>query len=97
MLWLGSALHGAGASKAGAAYRQGLLLGYCLSWLRPEMNFHFACPSEVAAQMDPRMSTLLGFAGSPNRYGEHPCLLAQPKSYLYLGPFWGCIDDSDLF
>ena len=51
LIWLGSALHGAGASHPGAQHRQGLLLGYCLSWLRPEMNFHFSCPREVAAKM----------------------------------------------
>ena len=38
LLWVGSALHGAGESKPGAGVRHGLLLGYCLSWLRPEMN-----------------------------------------------------------
>ena len=62
MLWLGSTLHGSGASVAGAS-RQGLLLGYCLSWLRPEQNMHFTCPPDVAAAMDKRMSSLLGFAG----------------------------------
>ena len=71
LLWVGSALHGAGASLPTARTRHGLLLGYCLSWLRPEMNMHFSCPSHVAAQMDPRMSALLGFAGR-NRYGPHP-------------------------
>ena len=71
ILWTGSTLHGAGSSAADAAIRHGLLLAYCLSWLRPEMNMHFSCPAEVAAGMDERMSTLLGFAGS-HRYGPHP-------------------------
>ena len=44
LLWVGSALHGAGASLSSAGTRHGLLLGYCLSWLRPEMNMHFSCP-----------------------------------------------------
>ena len=71
LLWTGSTLHGAGSSAADAAIRHGLLLAFCLSWLRPEMNMHFSCPAEVAAGMDERMSTLLGFAGS-HRYGPHP-------------------------
>ena len=71
LLWTGSTLHGAGSSAADAAIRHGLLFAFCLSWLRPEMNMHFSCPAEVAAGMDERMSTLLGFAGS-HRYGPHP-------------------------
>ena len=85
LLWLGSALHGAGASAAGVAARHGLLLGYCLSWLRPEFNMHFSCPPKVAARMDPRMSTLLGFAGPPNRYGSHPYLTGPAFATEYTG------------
>eukprot|EP01046_Picozoa_sp_COSAG06_P017403 COSAG06_NODE_1181_length_10363_cov_10.391563_7_plen_145_part_00 len=55
LLWLGSTLHGSGASVPGTN-RQGLLLGYCLSWLRPEQNMHFTCPADVAAAMDDRMA-----------------------------------------
>jgi hypothetical protein len=77
LLWLGSTLHGAGASTpdcghpGGPPRRHGMLLGFCLSWLRPEMNMHWSCPPSVAASLDPRVSTLLGFAGS-DRYGAHP-------------------------
>ena len=59
LLWLGSTVHGTGASLGASASRQGLLLGYCLSWLRPEMNMHFSCPPEVAAKLDPRIATLM--------------------------------------
>eukprot|EP01049_Picozoa_sp_SAG25_P027083 SAG25_NODE_13892_length_261_cov_0.962963_1_plen_65_part_00 len=59
LLWLGSTVHGAGRSFDGSAVRHGLLLGYCLSWLRPEMNMHNSCPAEVAARLDPRMATLM--------------------------------------
>jgi hypothetical protein len=84
LLWVGSALHGAGASVPTAGTRHGLLLGYCLSWLRPEMNMHFSCPSHVAAAMDPRMSALLGFAGS-NRYGPHPFISGPIYAAEYNG------------
>lgn len=84
LLWLGSALHGAGPSVAEVAERHGLLLGYCLSWLRPEMNMHFTCPPKVAAQMDERMSSLLGFAGS-HRYGPHPYISGPVYATEYNG------------
>ncbi len=79
LLWLGSTLHGSGASAAGTT-RQGLLLGYCLSWLRPEQNMHFTCPADVAAAMDERMSSLLGFAGITKSLGsaEQPPYVSGP-------------------
>lgn len=84
LLWVGSALHGAGESLPGAGTRHGLLLGYCLSWLRPEMNMHFSCPANVAATMDPRMAALLGFAGK-NRYGPHPFISGPVYAAEYNG------------
>ncbi len=84
LLWLGSTLHGAGASRSDAAPRHGLLLGYCLSWLRPEFNMHFSIPADAAANMDPRMSTLLGFAGPPNR-NTHPFLTGPAFATEYTG------------
>ena len=84
LLWLGSTLHGAGASAADAPTRHGMLLGYCLSWLRPEMNMQWACPPEVAAGLDGRIATLLGFAGS-DRYGKHPYKVGPAFATEYNG------------
>jgi hypothetical protein len=85
LLWLGSSLHGAGESAADAGGRHGLLLGYCLSWLRPEMNMHNSCPPEVAARMDPAVSMLLGFGDGPNRYGPHPMISGPIYANEYNG------------
>eukprot|EP01052_Picozoa_sp_SAG31_P016504 SAG31_NODE_1095_length_9928_cov_5.441042_7_plen_167_part_00 len=84
LLWCGSLLHGAGRSAPGAATRHGLLLGYCLSWLRPEMNMHFSVPAEVAAGMEPEVQALLGFAGH-NRYGPHPNISGPVYAAEYNG------------
>lgn len=57
---------------------------YCLSWLRPEMNMQWACPPEVAARLDPRLATLLGFAGT-DRYGRHPYKIGPAFATEYNG------------
>ena len=64
LLWVGSALHGAGASLPSAGTRHGLLLGYCLSWLRPEMNMHFSCPSHVSLSLSLSLSLSYSYSYS---------------------------------
>ena len=89
LLWCGSTLHAA-SRHAGtedgysAGVRQGLLLGYCLSWLRPEMNFHYSIPVSVMRSMNPDMQALCGFAGS-NRYGPHPNISGPVYAAEYNG------------
>jgi ectoine hydroxylase-related dioxygenase (phytanoyl-CoA dioxygenase family) len=60
LLYVGSLYHGGGANRS-AASRQGINVGYTLSWLRQEENQYLACPPEVARELDPELARLVGY------------------------------------
>jgi ectoine hydroxylase-related dioxygenase (phytanoyl-CoA dioxygenase family) len=60
LLFLGSALHGAGANRT-AAVRRGLVIGYSLGWLKPYENQWLAYPPEVARHFPEELAALVGY------------------------------------
>lgn len=60
LLWLGSTLHGAGASTADD-WRYGIILTYSLGWLRQEENQYLDVPPERLEQLSPEVRRLAGF------------------------------------
>ena len=60
MIILGSTLHGAGANRT-ASVRRGIVIGYCLGWLKPYENPWLAYPPEVARQFPPELAALVGY------------------------------------
>jgi len=60
LVFLGSALHGAGANRS-TAERRGLVIGYSLGWLKPYENPFLAYPPEVARRFDPALAALVGY------------------------------------
>lgn len=60
LLYGGTVIHGGGANRSDSP-RIGLNITYCLSWLRQEENQFLSCPPEIAKQLDPDLSDLLGY------------------------------------
>ncbi len=59
-LILGSTMH-SGGSNFSAAPRRGLIVSYCLGWLKPWENQWLAYPPEVARQFSPELAALIGY------------------------------------
>ncbi|PZQ20005.1 MAG: phytanoyl-CoA dioxygenase [Sphingopyxis macrogoltabida] len=61
LVFLGSTLHGGGGNARSAA-RRGLVVSYCLGWLKPFENQWLVYPPEVARSFDPELAALVGYA-----------------------------------
>jgi len=60
MFYGGDVLHGGGANTT-TAPRLGVILEFCVSWLRPQENHCLAVPKEIAAALPERLQELLGY------------------------------------
>jgi len=60
LLFLGSTLHGAGANVATAS-RRGIIVSYCLGWLKPYENMWLTYPPEIARAFPPALRDLVGY------------------------------------
>lgn len=60
LLYLGSLWHGAGANTSSSP-RQGILMEYVVSWLRPQETHLLAVPPEIVRDLPPRLQELLGY------------------------------------
>ncbi len=60
LLFLGSLTHGAGANRS-AAPRDGIIISYCLGWLKQYENQFLAYPPEVARTFPAELQRLLGY------------------------------------
>jgi hypothetical protein len=61
LLFLGSTLHGAGANHS-QAVRRGIIVSYCLGWLKPYENQWLAYPPSIAGTFPRPLSELVGYA-----------------------------------
>lgn len=61
IVFLGSTLHGAGANSS-LGVRRGIIVSYCLGWLKPYENQWLAYPPEIARTFPPEVSALAGYA-----------------------------------
>jgi hypothetical protein len=61
LVFLGSTLHG-GGGNATPVPRRGLVVSYCLGWLKPFENQWLVYPPEVAEAFDPELAALVGYA-----------------------------------
>lgn len=59
-LFLGSTMHSGGANFSTSA-RRGLVISYCLGWLKPWENQWLAYPPEVARHFSPELAALVGY------------------------------------
>ncbi|KFG89442.1 hypothetical protein BV98_002771 [Sphingobium herbicidovorans NBRC 16415] len=61
IVFLGSTLHGAGANLS-AMPRRGIIVSYCLGWLKPYENQWLAYPPDIARHFPPELAALAGYA-----------------------------------
>lgn len=80
LLFLGSTLHGAGGN-ATTAVRRGMIVSYCLGWLKPYENQWLAYPPPTARRFAPELAALAGYRqhrpNLGNYEGQCPSLLLQ--------------------
>ncbi|PKP92521.1 MAG: phytanoyl-CoA dioxygenase [Alphaproteobacteria bacterium HGW-Alphaproteobacteria-16] len=88
LIFLGSALHGAGANISNAV-RRGLVVGYSLGWLKPYENQWLAYPPAVARHFPPELAALVGYRqhrpNLGNYEGQCPSILLEDNSDRPLG------------
>ena len=60
IVFLGSTLHGAGENRS-SAVRRGIIVSYCLGWLKPYENQWLAYPPEVAKHFPADLAALAGY------------------------------------
>ncbi len=66
MIYLGSARHGGGANRTGRP-RRGVVISYCLGWLRQSENQYLAIPPATVRTFPERLQRLIGyFVHAPN-------------------------------
>jgi len=61
LVFLGSMLHG-GGGNASAAPRRGIVISYCLGWLKPFELQWLVYPPHVARHFSPELAALVGYA-----------------------------------
>ncbi|WP_449472611.1 phytanoyl-CoA dioxygenase family protein [Sphingobium chungangianum] len=80
LVFLGSTLHGAGGNDS-AEVRRGMIVSYCLGWLKPYENQWLAYPPAIARQFDPELAALVGYCqhrpNLGNFEGQCPSILLR--------------------
>src|SRR3546814_18872007 len=69
LVWLGGTLHGAGANNSDEP-RRGIIVSYCLGWLKPYEPQWLVYPPETARPFDPDLAALVGSAQHPPNLGH---------------------------
>jgi len=91
ILFLGSTLHGAGGNVTDLP-RRGIIISYCLGWLKPYENQWLAYPPDVARHFPPELAGLIGYRQHRPNLGNIEGLC---PSTLLRGPLperYGAID-----
>lgn len=82
ILFLGSTMHGAGGNRTDDV-RRGLIISYCLGWLKPYENQWLAYPPEIARNFPPELAALIGYQqhrpNLGNFEGQCPSILLGPE------------------
>jgi ectoine hydroxylase-related dioxygenase (phytanoyl-CoA dioxygenase family) len=82
LLFLGSTLHGAGANTSDEI-RAGMIISYCLGWLKPYENQWLVYPPEIARHFSPELAALVGYQQHRPNLGNYE---GQCPSVLLKGP-----------
>lgn len=87
IIFLGSTLHGAGSNRTNNV-RRGIIVSYCLGWLKPYENQWLTYPPAIARAFDPDLAALVGYQqhrpNLGNYDGQCPSILLEsdPPDYL---------------
>ncbi|BBE35255.1 phytanoyl-CoA dioxygenase family protein [Sphingosinicella microcystinivorans] len=80
LVFLGSTLHGGGENRTPLP-RRGLIVSYCLGWLKPFENPWLVYPPDVARHFPPELAALVGYVqhrpNLGNVEGQCPSLLLR--------------------
>lgn len=80
LIFLGSTLHGAGGNET-RNVRRGMIVSYCLGWLKPYENQWLAYPPRAARRFAPDLAALVGYRqhrpNLGNYEGQCPSLLLE--------------------
>lgn len=87
LIFLGSTLHG-GGGHVGTAPRRGIIISYCLGWLKPFELQWLVYPPAIARHFPPDLAALVGYAlhrpNLGNVEGQCPSLLLQDAVPAFL-------------
>ena len=88
LVFLGSTLHGAGANTTDET-RRGMIISYCLGWLKPYENQWLAYPPPVARNFPPELAGLVGYRQHRPNLGNYegvcPSVLLGEEIPAHLG------------
>jgi ectoine hydroxylase-related dioxygenase (phytanoyl-CoA dioxygenase family) len=70
LVFLGSTLHGAGANDTDTI-RRGILISYCLGWLKPYENMWLTYPPEIARTFPKPLQELVGYVQHKPNLGNY--------------------------
>lgn len=79
LLFMGSTLHAGGANRTNLP-RRGIIVSYCLGWLRPFEAQTLIYPPDVACSFPAELATLLGYGIHRPNLGNYE---GQPPSVLF--------------
>ena len=87
LVFLGSTLHAAGGNYARST-RRGLIVSYCLGWLKPFENQWLCYPPEIAKTFSPELAELIGYSqhrpNLGNYEGQSPAILLDGLAPEYI-------------
>jgi ectoine hydroxylase-related dioxygenase (phytanoyl-CoA dioxygenase family) len=87
LLFLGSTLHGGGGNRS-AAPRCGIVVSYCLGWLKPFELQWLVYPPAIARHFSPELAALVGYAqhrpNLGNVEGQCPSVLLRDEVPAFL-------------
>jgi len=96
LFFLGSTLHSGGANRS-AEPRRGLIISYCLGWLKPWENQWLAYPPSIARSFAPGLAALVGYRqhlpSLGNYEGQCPSLLLDGDERPDHLPFTDALKD----
>lgn len=88
IVFLGSTLHGGGGNRSDRI-RRGMIVSYCLGWLKPYENQWLVYPPDIARAFDPDLAALVGYQqhrpNLGNYEGQCPSILLQGAPAPHLG------------
>jgi hypothetical protein len=70
LLFLGSTLHAGGANRT-TAPRRGIVVSFCLGWLKPSENMWLTYPPEIARDFPPELQALVGYRRNRPNLGSY--------------------------
>jgi hypothetical protein len=80
LIFLGSTMHASGANRSNLP-RRGLIISYCLGWLKPHENQWLVYPPAIARHFPPDLAALVGYCRhrpNLNNYeGQCPSILLK--------------------